>query len=276
MQLTDTIKLSSGHSIPRIGFGVYKSPAEVTSKSVQTALESGYTHIDSAQYYANEKEVGDAIRSAGVARESVFVTTKIIAPESSDDATYKSLTDSVDKINLGYVDLFLIHTPSTGPEKRKSLWKALEKLQKAGLAKSIGVSNYGVKHLEQMKDYATVQPVLNQIEIHPWCQQKDIVAYCKDQGIAIEAYCPIVRNQKANDPTLSKIATKHKKDTAQILIRWSLQKGYIPLPKSDTPSRIKSNAEVFDFQLDEEDMKALDDLDEGLGAACAPQAVNCE
>jgi len=176
---------------------------------------------------------------------------------------------------LDYVDLFLIHTPTSGPDGRKHLWKQLEKLQKEGLATSIGVSNYGVKHLQEMKEYATVPPVLNQVELHPWCQQKDIVKEAAAQGIAIEAYCPIVRNKKAEDPTLVKIAKKHSKDTAQILIRWSLQKGYIPLPKSDTPSRIKSNADIYGFELDEEDMKALNSLDEGLDAACAPQNVNC-
>jgi len=180
---------------------------------------------------------------------------------------------SVEDVNLGFVDLFLIHSPTFGPEGRQRLWTALEDAQSRGLVKSIGVSNFGVKHLQQLKESSRIMPAVNQIELHPWCQQREIVEYCKSENIAVQAYCPLVRGEKFKDETLVKISQKHGKSPAHVLLRWSLQKGYIPLPKSDTPSRIESNADVFDFELSEEDMSQLDSLDEGSTAAVVAKSL---
>ncbi|KAI9884091.1 MAG: hypothetical protein M1823_004121 [Watsoniomyces obsoletus] len=265
--LTDLIALpNSSVKIPRLGFGVYQSHAETCIQSCLKALEVGYRHIDSAQYYTNEEQVGEAVRRSKLPRSSIFVTTKILSPSGGGpEKTYSKMVESVNKINLeGYVDLFLIHSPSSGPEGRKEMWLALEKLLKEGKTKSIGVSNFGVGHIEEMKTYAEIWPPhVNQIELHPWCQQRTIVEYCHKQGIVIEAYSPLVRNQKAEDPTLVKIAEKYQVSTAQVLIRYCLQKGWVPLPKSDTSARIEANADVFGFEIDEGDMNTLDALDEG-------------
>ncbi|KAJ5785924.1 aldo-keto reductase [Penicillium pulvis] len=277
-KINDLLPLpNSTESIPCIGFGVYRSPAHQCVKSVQKALEVGYRHIDTAQFYGNEAEVGEALRSSNLSREEVFVTSKILSPAGSPEATYEKLLESVEKIGGpgGYVDLFLIHSSKSGSAGRKHLWQALEKLQAEGKAKSIGVSNFGVHHIEEMKSYAKVwPPQVNQIELHPWCQQRTIDAYCKKNGIIVEAYSPIVRNYKANDPTLVEVAQKYNKSTQQVLIRYALQKQWVPLPKTDNPDRIAANADVFDFQLQAEDMEILDSLDQGDAGAIVEAVAN--
>ncbi|KAL4806158.1 aldo-keto reductase [Aspergillus unguis] len=277
--ITDLVPLpNSSVKIPRLGFGVYRSPATQCKQSSIKALEAGYRHIDTAQFYANEKEVGEAIRESGLPRSEIFVTTKIMSPAGSPEATYEKIVDSVDKIagKDGYVDLFLIHSSSSGASGRKELWQALEKLLEEGKTKSIGVSNFGVKHIEEMRAYAKVwPPQVNQIELHPWHQQRVIDAYCKKNGIVVEAYSPIVRNYKANDPTLVELAKKYNKLTQQVLIRYALQKGWVPLPKTDNPERMVSNADVFDFDITTEDMALLDSLDQG-GAGAIVEAVENE
>ncbi|KAL3463999.1 NADP-dependent oxidoreductase domain-containing protein [Aspergillus heterothallicus] len=277
--LTDALPLpNSSVKIPRFGFGVYRSPAAQTKQSSLKALEAGYRHIDTAQFYANEKEVGEAIRESGLPRSEVFVTTKILSPAGSPEATYKKIVESVEKISGkdGYVDLFLIHSSSSGSSGRKELWQALEKLLEEGKTKSIGVSNFGVKHIEEMKAYAKVWPPhVNQIELHPWNQQRVIDEYCKKHGIIVEAYSPIVRNYKANDPTLVGLAKKYNKSTQQVLIRYALQKDWVPLPKTDNPERIVSNADVFDFHISDEDFAVLNGLDQG-GAGAIVEAVENE
>ncbi|KAJ5947439.1 aldo-keto reductase [Penicillium verhagenii] len=276
--IEDTIPLpTSASRIPRLGFGVYRSPTHQTVKSVHKALEVGYRHIDTAQFYGNELEVGEAIRSSNVPREEVFVTSKILSPAGSPETTYEKLVESVEKIGGpgGYVDLFLIHSSKSGFAGRKHLWQALEKLQENGKAKSIGVSNFGVHHIEEMKSYAKVwPPQVNQIELHPWCQQRTIDEYCQKLGIIVEAYSPIVRNYKANDPTLVEVAQKYNKTTQQVLIRYALQKNWVPLPKTDNPDRIVANADVFDFNLRAEDIELLDSFDQGDAGAIVEAVAN--
>ncbi|MCJ1480856.1 hypothetical protein MMC06_001011 [Schaereria dolodes] len=277
--LTDLLPLpNSALKIPRLGFGVYLSPTQTCIASCLAALKLGYRHIDSAQYYRNEAEVGEAVRQSGLERSQVFITTKILAAGGSTDKSYKKCVESVEKIDPGeggYVDLFLIHSASSGKEKRKEMWLALERLLEGGKTKSIGVSNYGVGHIEEMKEYAKIwPPMVNQIELHPFSQQRTIASYCAKNSIVVEAYSPLVRNQRAHDPTLVSLAKKHLKTPAQILIRFCLQKGWVPLPKSDTPSRIEENADVFGFELDERDMEALDGLDEGEKGAIVEAVVN--
>lgn len=268
---------NSSVRIPRLGFGVYRSPTSQTVQSASKALQTGYRHIDTAQFYANEKEVGEAIRASGIPRSEIFVTTKILSPAGSPEATYSKLVDSVEKIGGkdGYVDLFLIHSSSSGSSGRKELWQALEKLLEEGKTKSIGVSNFGVQHIEELKPFAKVWPPhVNQIELHPWCQQRVIDAYCKKNGIVVEAYSPIVRNYKASDPTLVELANKYGKSTQQVLIRYALQKGWVPLPKTDNPDRIVSNADVFDFDISEEDFAVLNALDQGRAGAIVEAVAN--
>ncbi|THY56849.1 aldo-keto reductase [Aureobasidium pullulans] len=274
--LQSTLALpSSSVKIPALGFGVYQSHGPTCKKSCLTALEAGYRHIDSAQYYANEQLVGDAVKESNVDRKDVFITTKILSPGKDEEETYQSLVESVNKIDEGgYVDLFLIHSPSSGPQGRKTMWTALERLHKEGKAKAIGVSNFGKGQIEELKTFAKVWPPhVNQIELHPWNQQRVAVEYCQANNIVVEAYCPLVRNQKADDPTLKSLSEKYKKSTGQVLIRYCLQKGWVPLPKSDTPSRIKDNADIYDFEISKEDMSKLDDLDQGAAGAIV-QAVD--
>ncbi|WEW56645.1 hypothetical protein PRK78_002093 [Emydomyces testavorans] len=276
--ITDLLPLpNSSVKIPRLGFGVYKSPTHQCEKSCLAALQAGYRHIDTAQMYNNEAEVGDAIRNSGLDRKSIFVTTKILRPGETSEATYKKVLDSVQKIDGkdGYVDLFLIHSTGAGAAGRKELWLALERLLEEGKTRSIGVSNYGVKHIEEMKSYAKIWPPhVNQIELHPWCQQRTIDAYCKKHGIVVEAYSPLVRNRKASDPPLVGLADKYGKTTAQVLLRYALQKEWVPLPKSDNPERIKANADLYDFELKQDDMAILDDLDQGTNGAIVMAVEN--
>ena len=270
--------MTNSLKIPRLGFGVYQSPASVCKQSCLTALQAGYRHIDSAQFYRNEAQMGDAVKESGLKRGDVFVTTKILSAGGSVDKSYQKCVESVKKVDSssdGYVDLFLIHSPNAGSKARKEMWLALEKLHEEGKSKSIGVSNFGIGHIKEMRDYAKVWPPhVNQIELHPWCQQREIVKYCEENSIVVEAYSPLVRNYKASDPTLVDLAKKHNKTTAQILIRWSLQKGWVPLPKSDNADRIKANADVFGFSLPNEDMKTLDDLDEGPSGSVVQAVKN--
>jgi len=272
MSFSHMLKQSDGRSIPQLGFGVWESPVSVCKKSVLTALQNGYRHIDTAQNYGNEKEVGQAIRefmsSSKVPREDIYVTTKCWTVGKTEDSTFESLKASVEKIGLGYVDLFLVHTSShpNGAADRAKFWRAMERLQEAGLTKSIGVSNYAVHHLKEIKD-SKHQPVINQIELHPFCQQRGIVAHCKEHNIVVEAYSPIRRGRGFDHPVLRKLAEAHSVDVARVMLRWSVQKGYVPLPKSDTASRIESNADLFSWSLTGEEMAELDALDEGSAGA---------
>ncbi|KAF1836595.1 Aldo/keto reductase [Decorospora gaudefroyi] len=275
--IQSTLSLTkSKYKIPQIGFGVYQSPTDVCVNSCKKAFEAGYRHIDTAQYYANEAQVGRALAESGLPREEVYITSKILSAGADVESTYKKIADSVEKLagKDGYADLFLIHSPNGGQEARKLMWQALEKAKQQHKVREIGVSNYGIQHIDEIKTFSGEwPPVVNQIELHPWCQQREIVEYCKQNDIVVEAYCPLVRNQKSNDETLLSIAKKHSKEPNQVLVRWSLQKGFVPLPKSDTPSRIVSNADVYGFELDKEDMAKLDRLDRGANGAIV-QAVS--
>lgn len=265
LTIESTFSLLSGNKLPILGFGVWDSPNNVCTQSCLEALKVGYRHIDTAQGYGNEAEVGEAVKQSKLSRKDLFITSKIFSPGEGAKSTYDKLIESVRKIDGqdGYIDLFLIHNANVGAEKRKLMWQAMEKVLDEGKFKSIGVSNFGIGHLEQMKDYAKVwPPAVNQLELHPWLQQQEVVDYCHKNKIAVEAYCPLVRNQKADDPTLKAVAEKHSKTTAQILLRYCLQKDWSPLPKSDNPGRIAQNADLYGFELDEEDMEKLNNVKE--------------
>ncbi|PQE32744.1 alcohol dehydrogenase protein [Rutstroemia sp. NJR-2017a WRK4] len=268
----------SSVKIPQLGFGVYQAHGKTCTTATVAALKAGYKHVDTAQYYANEKEVGEAIRESGVKRSDIFITTKILTPGASVEESYQKCLDSVHAIDGkdGYVDLFLIHSASSGSQKRKEMYLALEKLLEEGKTRSIGVSNWGIGHIEELKTFGvkTYPPHVNQIELHPFCQQREVVSFCHENGIIVEAYCPLVRNQKGDDPTLTSIAKSHGKTVAQVLIRYCLEKNWVPLPKSETPSRIAENADVYDFELSQEEMAKLDDLDQGKNGAIVQAVEN--
>lgn len=261
--LSSTAKLVTGYEIPVVGFGVYQTPPDVTEKTTLKALEVGYRHVDSAKYYQNEAECANAIHKSGIDRSKIFYTSKIPVPalgtyESAKKALEESLAAAS---NLGYIDLMLIHAPYGGKEGRLGAWKALVEAQNAGKVRSIGVSNYGIRHLEELENYIKNggggQIAVGQYELHPWCGRIDITEWLKRRGAVVQAYSPLVQATRMNDPTLLGLAKKYNKTAAQVLLRWSLQKGFVPLPKSVTESRIVENGQVFDFELSKEDVDSL-------------------
>jgi len=261
--INTTYRMNSGHKIPVLGYGVYQTPAAECEEVTLHAFRSGYRHVDSARVYRNEQPCADAIRKSGLKREEIFFTSKVPPKSMNYEDAKKSIESTFSQTKLDYVDLYLLHAPYGGKEGRLGAWKALAEAQKAGKIRSIGVSNYGVHHLDELEEYIKSSGVggtidVNQCEIHPWLPRNDIVEWCKKRNVLVEAYCPIVRGERAGEPVLKQLGEKHGKTWAQILLRWSLQKGYVPLPKSVTPARIESNAAIYDFELDAEDMKALD------------------
>ncbi|KAL0950132.1 hypothetical protein HGRIS_010128 [Hohenbuehelia grisea] len=264
LTLHSVVKLSSGYTMPLLGFGVYQN---YTAKdSCLEAFKAGYRHVDSAQVYRNEADVGAAVRESGLPREELFITTKCVSKTHGYESTLAGVDVSLEKLGLDYIDLFLIHDPLSGSERRLATWKALLECKKAGKIRSIGVSNYSGKHIEEIRNAGLEMPVVNQVELHPFCQQKPIVEYCREHNIVVQAYSPLVRGKMDNE-VFTAIAGKHKRDPAQILCRWSLQRGFVPLPKSATPARIQSNAQLYDFTLDEDDMAKIDALDRGKEGA---------
>lgn len=263
MNLETTIKLNSGTVIPQLGLGVYKSQngPEVVN-AVTWALEAGYRHVDTARIYRNEESVGQAIRENPIPREEIFVTTKLWNADQGYDATLRACEASLKDLDLDYVDLFLMHWPVEG--KRLASWSAMERLMEEGRVKSIGVSNFLTRHLEELLTAADIAPSINQIEMSPYIylHRKDTIDFCRENGILIEAYSPLTRGRKLDDPRLVVIAAKYDKTPAQVLIRWSLQHGFVTIPKSVNQGRIVENAAVYDFEITEMDMETLNGLDE--------------
>jgi diketogulonate reductase-like aldo/keto reductase len=275
LTIDSTIPLRHGTTgaveIPVFGFGTYRSPrGEGTREAVLQALELGYRHIDTAAAYGNEQDVGAALRESGVPREEVFVATKLWNKDHGFAQALGALDHSLNRLGLDYVDLYLIHWPVQG--LRIESWRALEALLTEGKARAIGVSNYMVHHLEELLDQEAMPPAVNQIELSPYNlrSRQQVVSFCREQDIVLEAYSPLTKGQKLEDPELVKLATKYGRSPAQILIRWSLQHGFVVLPKSARPERIAENARVFDFTLEDADMTALDGLDEALATGWDP------
>jgi diketogulonate reductase-like aldo/keto reductase len=267
MSLTDTYSLSNGVKIPKVGFGTWQSPdGDVAYEAVKTALEVGYRHIDTAQTYGNEKSIGQAIKDSGIPREELFVTTKIWNFVSNYEEAVASIRESLEKLDLAYIDLMLIHWPNpmkTRPDfakRNQALWKAMEEAHEAGKIRALGVANFQPHHLDELLKIAKIKPVVNQIYSNPSDQQEEIVAYNDAHNLLTEAYSPLGTGEIFKILALGKIAEKYKKTVAQTVLRWHLQKGYLPLPKSVTPARIKENAEIFDFELTSEDMTFIDHL----------------
>lgn len=265
------VKLNDGNYVPVVGLGVYQTPpGRVAYNAVLAALRAGYRHVDSAALYGNEADVGKAVRDSGIPRKDIFLTTKLWAMDCKGDGYRFAMEQAEASLRCfgTYVDLYLIHSPHH-PSQRLDMWRALEDLTKAGKVRSIGVSNYGVHHLEELinSPRTSMVPAVNQVEIHPFLRREEISSYCASKGIWIQAYSPLAKARKMNDPALVQIGRQYGKSSAQVMIRWSIQKGYITLPKSEDPGRIAENALVFDFALSHADMMALDALDKQIGRA---------
>jgi 2,5-diketo-D-gluconate reductase A len=261
MTLSPLLTMNDGHSIPQVGLGVYKVPDAEAANTVQHALEAGYRHVDTAALYENEAGVGRGMSRAGIPRDEVFVTTKVWNDRHGYDETLRAFDESLGKLGLDYVDLYLIHWPMPRQNRYVETWRALEKLRADGLARSIGVSNFHGHHIDRLLDETDITPALNQVELHPWLAQSDIRAYDEAHGILTEAWSPLARGRASGDATLHKIGAKYGKSAAQVVIRWHLELGNVVIPKSSTPARIEENFDVFDFALDADDLAHIAALD---------------
>ncbi|KAM5530860.1 hypothetical protein V8D89_010429 [Ganoderma adspersum] len=261
------VKLHDGNEIPAIGFGTYEMEGEEVYNAVRWALEAGYRHIDSAEWYENEKEVGRAIldwcKETSMPREAIFYTTKLKYNNGYTSAR-AAMKKSLEDCGLGYIDLYLLHGPIGGPAMRLESWKAAMDSKREGLFRSIGVSCFSVRHLSELLDAGLEVPTVNQIDLHPFMTRTEIVAFCRKHGIALEAWAPLVRGLRFRHSTIVALAEKYSKDPAHVLLRWSLQKGYVAIPKSAKNSRIQSNLNVFNFELTGQEIAELDALDEYL------------
>jgi diketogulonate reductase-like aldo/keto reductase len=256
-----TIKLNTGESMPAIGFGTWQIDDQNEAKdSVIEALKVGYRLIDTAKIYGNEQGVGQGIKESGVARADIFVTTKLWNSDQGYESGLKAFEKSLQRLGLEYLDLYLIHWPAT--DKRAESWKALQEIHAQGLSKAIGVSNYTVRHLKELLANSDVVPAINQIEFHPFIyeQQKEVLEFCKQKGIVVEAYSPLARAKEINNTTLHAIAERHGKTIAQVMLRWAIQHGTVPIPKSTNQARIKENFKVFNFKLADEEMETINKL----------------
>src|SRR5690242_8834460 len=265
MSQVPTIELNDGVGIPQLGFGVFQIKPDETAAAVKTALEIGYRHIDTAEMYGNEKEVGEGIRDAGVARGDVFITSKLNNGFHKPDDARRAFDETLTALDSDYVDLFLIHwpLPTLYGGDFVSTWKVLEEFARDGRARSIGVSNFQVAHLERLADETDTVPSVNQIEVHPYFANDEVRAYGREHGIATEAWSPIAQGRVLDDPVINRIAKARDRSPAQVVLRWHIQHGDIVFPKSVTPERVKANFELFDFELDGSDMDAISALDKG-------------
>jgi methylglyoxal/glyoxal reductase len=254
--------LNTGATMPLLGLGVYDMYNREAEQAVDWALEIGYRLIDTAAMYENEREIGNAIRQSGVARSDIFLTTKVNNTDQGYEQTLKGFDVSQKKLNCDYIDLYLVHWPLKNT--RKETWLALEKLYKEGQVRAIGVANYLIPFLEELNGYATVVPAVNQIEFSPYLFLKDVKDYCQKQAIQLQAYTPLVRGERFNDPKLVVIAEKYGKTPAQIMLRWAVQQGISTIPKSSNQKRLRENFDVFDFNMSDADIALLNGFNENL------------
>lgn len=257
------ISFSDGNRIPQVGLGVWQTPNSEAAPAVRAALAAGYRHIDTAAVYENEEGVGEGIRSSGVERGDIFLTTKLWNNDQGFDSTLKAFDASLKRLGTDYVDLYLIHWPSPHRGLFVETWKAFIRLKEEGRIRSIGVSNFYPEHLQTIIDETGVVPVINQIELHPDFQQKDARAFHLTHSIVTQSWSPLGQGKLLNHPVIGKIAEKHGRTAAQVIIRWHIESGLVVIPKSVTPSRIEENFKVFDFSLDPEDMAEISTLDSG-------------
>lgn len=272
MSQVPTIKLNDGVNIPQLGFGVFQIKPDETAAAVKTALEIGYRHIDTAEMYGNEKEVAQGIRDAGLDRGDVFVTSKLNNGFHQPDDARRAFDETLKKLDSDYVDLFLIHwpLPTLYDGDFVSTWRVFEEFARDGRARSIGVSNFQVAHLDRLANETDTVPSVNQIEVHPYFGNDEVRAYGREHGIATEAWAPIAQGKVLDDPVIKRVAEGRGKTAAQAVLRWHIQRGDIVFPKSVTPERVKENFELFDFELDDSDMDAISALNKGESGRNGP------
>jgi diketogulonate reductase-like aldo/keto reductase len=253
--------LNNGTKMPNFGFGTWQIPARQTPGAVLWALQVGYRLIDTSLIYWNEPEVGQAVRNSGLPREEVFVTTKLEAEYQSRDRVVKGFQRSLGNLDVGYIDLYIVHWPVRGLTIES--WKAMEDLLESGKCRAIGVSNYAVRHLEEVLEHGRVVPAVNQIEVHPFEQPREVINFCREHGIQVESYTPLGQAENLSHPAITAVATRHQRTPAQVVLRWHVQHGYIPIPRSANRDHIAENFQVWDFSLNHEEMAELDSLDRG-------------
>ncbi len=261
MELAPSLQLNDGHSIPQVGLGVYKVADSATEALVAGALEAGYRHIDTATLYRNERGVGAGVRASGLPREELFVTTKVWNNEQGRDNTLRAFDTSLAQLGFDYVDLYLIHWPVPSQGLFVETWRTLEELRADGRVRSIGVSNFQPEHLEVLRRETDTVPAVNQVELHPWLQQREVREYDEAHGIVTESWSPLARGRVADEPVLDRIAAKHGRTPAQATIRWHVQLGAVVIPKSSSLERVRTNLDVFDFELDADDIAAIESLE---------------
>lgn len=262
------VKLNNGVEMPLFGLGTYQATRKGTEEAVLYALEIGYRLIDTAQMYGNEREVGNAVRKSGIPREEIFVTTKLNNSNHGYERALSSLETSLELMGLSYIDLFLIHWPVEG--LRNESWRALEKLLEEGKCRSIGVSNYTIGHLSELRESSSTMPAVNQVEFSPYLYQKDLLEFCRSNSIQLEGYSPLTKGENLGDTALGAIASKYSKTSPQILLRWALQKEIVTIPKSTNRERLRENADIFDFEISQEDMATLDSFNIDLRTSWDP------
>lgn len=271
--IKDTARLNNGLNMPWLGFGVFKVPeGEVAVQAVKDALAAGYRSIDTAALYRNERSVGIALRESGLPREEIFLTTKLSNQDQRAGRYLQAFDESLERLGLDYVDLYLIHWPVVG--SYKAAWKALQQVQQSGRARAIGVSNFMVHHLKDILADGPTLPAVNQVEFHPYLFLPDLLEFCKAHDIQLEAWSPLAKGQVAADPRIQKLAEKYQRTPAQIVLRWDLQHGIVTIPKSTHAERIAENTRIFDFELSAADMQALDAMNEGRRTGPDPDNVN--
>ena len=266
------IELNDGHSIPQLGFGVFQIDPAETEGAVRVALEVGYRHIDTAEMYGNERGVGEAIRASGLDRGEVYVTSKLNNSFHEPDEARKAFDRTLSELDFDHVELFLIHwpLPTLYDGDYVSTWKTLEEFRAEGRSRSIGLSNFQVEHLERLAAETDTVPAVNQIELHPYFQNREVHSYDEEHGIATEAWSPIAQGDVLDDPVVTEIAGKLGKTAAQVVLRWHVQRGNIIFPKSVTPERIRENFEIFDFEIEPADLEQIDGLDRGEAGRIGP------
>ncbi|WP_163971890.1 aldo/keto reductase [Oceanobacillus halotolerans] len=271
--LQDTVTLHNGVQMPGFGLGVYKvEDGDVVIQAVKAALDYGYRSIDTASFYDNEAGVGQAIQESNIPRKELFITSKVWNDQQGYENTLKAFDESLSKLGLDYLDLYLIHWPVKG--MYKETWRALEKLYKEGKVRAIGVSNFHVHHLEDLMADSNHKPVIDQVEFHPHLTQEDLRTFCQQENIQLEAWSPLKRGQLLEEPTITEIANKYGKSPAQVILRWDIQHDVITIPKSSKAHRIKENASIFDFALTEEEMNRIDALNRNDRSGSNPDSFD--
>lgn len=263
MDETQLVTLNNGVRIPQLGFGVFQVPPSDTQRAVEQAIEIGYRHIDTAAAYNNETGVGAAIRASGLPREDLFVTTKLRNGEHGYESALTAYDDTLRRLGLDYVDLYLVHWPNPAADRYVESWRALERIYADGRVRAIGVSNFLPEHLDRLAKESDVTPAVNQIELHPSYQQRDLIELCRDRSIRVEAYSPLGQGTDLDHQVVARIAHEHRVTAAQVVLRWHLQLGHIVIPKSVNPDRIRANFELDGFELTDEEIAAISELEEG-------------